>query len=1614
MAIKLGLGNFINGSFINHGTTIITSKNPSADFEPVFSVATDISHVPKAVHAAKVAQKNWARTSMEQRIECLKSLKHAFIKHEMAMADAISSEMGKIKSEALIEAKGLSARVDLMIQHGLKRVAEETIYDMRAKTRYHQQGTLAVVGPYNFPAHLVNAHVIPAVLLGNSVIIKPSEVCPQVAEIYAQCVKESTIPSGVINVLHGDHIIANALVDHELIDGILFTGSYKTGRLLQEKLLDQPHKILALEMGGKNFAVVMDDANIKQAVLEIIMGAFLTTGQRCTATSRVLCHEKIFAHVREHLIAITKDLKPCKAHEHGMFGPMATKGALDRYMHGLMLAKKTGAEVLVESTCQNGGAFVTPSLYQVGSNHPLQDYLGEELFGPNIALEPFHTLDDAIVRINQSPYGLSNAIFTLDEKNVERLYQETKSGVLNVNRSTNNAVGQMPFGGVNKSGNQRPAGIDAVRYVTFPTAILAQAYGEYSAPKALSDIIESECDPLLVITMRHHIESAFEVYGIYSDFAASDLMGFHLSMHEDRPGFVTDLKKVFGPALKVDGVHCLIKVSAINDPAAAIKELHDVLQRHASALWFDGKKTPVMNIPEKAQTPKSRAMLDRLYRDHFVPKDKKSLVADMQNSQGAYLASIDDNPLVIFDAASQIATLGAGFLADTFQNAYDTNQFDEAILTNVDLSIANPDENAHAYQDACAARKKLEEFLHARSKGAFKSIAYASSGAESNEVAFDLCRQHGPGGTRIIAFEGAFHGRTIMALQATYNKEKRGPFAFKGYEATFIPFPENKNPEYNPPLPEGFLASLARGEVPGLNHADALLKAELESFHALKHEIEKGNICAVIIEPMQCEGGDRYATNRFFSGLRALTKALGVPLIFDEVQTGFHLGREFFWYQQVNLVDHAGNPQVPDCVTMAKKAQLGMCMSVWPNLRSYAPHVVHLKRALLHALALDQDTIVKLERKALHELKRLQEYFPGLVSNGRACGLAFAFDMPTNALAMELIDQRFMYGFMAYIAGERTLRFRLNMVSHDEIIQKLFEKLFMALVDIRDRQTIERVAKSAKPSDIDVSDKVTITRISVENFDHYRPFIEAIENQAYEEGRRDSMEYLLSWLKAKESVALIMHYAKDNENIVAGYAFGGPLEHAQVDGPKQDPNYGRHNTFYAANLTMNERVRGLGLGRLLKNAQVHHAMAVTKTDGSLRYQFMTGRNRIGATPAMNQIIDALGAYMVSTHDNQYGEEGARALYYRLPLARLHHDVVRMPQGMLDCRNSLQNAFHKPPPSLVDALANNHLRAILGTKLTLSNWATPFMVRYSELLRTLMPKPLNHVYFTSGRDEMIDKGLRSLRFHRLEADMVIGFSHQWLGHNTAAARSLSHEEGQTQPFSFFSWPKVPHPHVVGHEKSLQHLKDLLARTDAQKILGIVVELLGEKSGFVFDESYLQELDAIRTQTGIPLVYVDNASSLARSGRDVFLTSALPVKPNMVLWYTGGQLGQVMVDDNYFVEKPLTLISTWDGDEISMMRAYHNLLFATDESVQKKVMSFEHEIMRFKDKLTISGMGCWYSVRLKSREQVKQAQDYAQQQGVLLGEGYDNSLMVCLRPDFDQESFEKVFLVIKNLC
>jgi 4-aminobutyrate aminotransferase-like enzyme len=294
------------------------------------------------------------------------------------------------------------------------------------------------------------------------------------------------------------------------------------------------------------------------------------------------------------------------------------------------------------------------------------------------------------------------------------------------------------------------------------------------------------------------------------------------------------------------------------------------------------------------------------------------------------------------------------------------------------------------------------------------------------------------------------------------------------------------------------------------------------------------------------------------------------------------------------------------------------------------------------------------------------------------------------------------------------------------------------------------------------------------------------------------------------------------------------------------------------------------------------------------------------------------------------------------------------------------------------------------------------------LRQFIPKGLNHSFFTSGRDEVLDKGLRALRFHRPKADIAIGFTHQWFGQVSAAARSLSHKENQKEPFSWFNWPHIAHPNLIGDDESLKILKNTLDNINHDNILGIILELIGEKSSLKFSNYFLEELDIIRKKTNIPLVFSETASGFFRNGHKIFLTDNLDIKPDMVLWFTGGQLGHIFVQDNYYVDKPLTLISTWDGDEISSIRSYNNLLAA------KNLGEKNQEYINILDNINSSyikfGMGYWRGFYIKKNQKIKDIINQAKKKKIFFARGFDNILLVC--PPLDL-SKERISYLVKTL-
>jgi 4-aminobutyrate aminotransferase-like enzyme len=444
---------------------------------------------------------------------------------------------------------------------------------------------------------------------------------------------------------------------------------------------------------------------------------------------------------------------------------------------------------------------------------------------------------------------------------------------------------------------------------------------------------------------------------------------------------------------------------------------------------------------------------------------------------------------------------------------------------------------------------------------------------------------------------------------------------------------------------------------------------------------------------------------------------------------------------------------------------------------------------------------------------------------------------------------------------------------------------------------------------------------------------------------------------------------------------------------------GRWNTFYSANITVAPGARSTGLGRRLKSAQVTRVKELKKNDGTPRYMFMSGRNRLFFTRDMAAINRNFGAYVVVHYRrDQYGDKSGQALYYRIPLHRpraptaLPEMRTHLGEPSIDWASSVQAPLGARHPALVEALLDGEFLGAVGTKLTLSNWTTPNIVRYFETLMHLGPKGLPHCYLTSGRDEMIDKAVRCLKVNRKEADVVIGLERQYLGHTTAAARSLTDPAGEQLPFAWFDWPRVPHPADVGTDAAMGALMATINRVGPEKILGIFVEIMGERSGLGLPDEFQSELAALHADTGVPIVAIETASALGRLGPNLWACDGEPLKPNLILWYAGAQLGHIFVDDKHYIGKPLTLISTWDGDEVCIQRTHHHLLEARKLLKDSRGAAFHRLLDDTKMPGRRLGAGLWQVLDLGDELKADAVRKAAFRRGLRLGKGLPGRLVI----------------------
>lgn len=475
------LGDFINGRFVPVAAAEgkIVDKSPADLKDVVIEVPYSSDQVDRAVASAKKAFLPWARLSLDERKNRLLRLKEVFEGHTDEMAQIIARDTGKPLWEAKTEAQALAQKIDITLNLSSLRVAPahfpNALPGVEGVTRYKPRGVMSVIGPFNFPAHLPNGHIIPSLLMGNTVVYKPSEQTPAVGQFYAKMFEKAEFPPGVFNMVQGLGEIGRKIVLHEDVDGVLFTGSYEVGLKIKQETLTHYWKILALEMGGKNATVIWEDADLDKAVYESVVGAFMTSGQRCACTSRIFVHEKVADEFTERFYQAAKRLSIGHWSENPFMGPLINEASVEKYLRFQEIAKRENCESLMRGKVLDlkwKGHFVTPSICLVQKYDANSIYQKSEIFGPNVSILKVNDFDETLNMVNSTGFGLVAALFTKNRALYEKALLECRVGLLNWNRTTNGASSKLPFGGMGKSGNDRPSAHFAIDYCAVPVASL--------------------------------------------------------------------------------------------------------------------------------------------------------------------------------------------------------------------------------------------------------------------------------------------------------------------------------------------------------------------------------------------------------------------------------------------------------------------------------------------------------------------------------------------------------------------------------------------------------------------------------------------------------------------------------------------------------------------------------------------------------------------------------------------------------------------------------------------------------------------------------------------------------------------------------------------------------------------------------------------------------------------------------------------------------------------------------------------------------------------------------------------------------------------------------------
>ncbi|MHC0464964.1 succinylglutamate-semialdehyde dehydrogenase [Kosakonia cowanii] len=478
---------WINGEWIKGQGARREKTNPVSHDVLWQGFDADSAQVEAAYQAARAAFPAWARQPFSARQAIVEKFAALLESNKEELTTIIARETGKPRWEAVTEITAMINKAAISVKAYHTRTGEQQteMADGAATLRHRPHGVLAVFGPYNFPGHLPNGHIIPALLAGNTLLFKPSELTPWIGEAVVKLWQQAGLPAGVLNLLQGGRETGQALSALPGLDGLLFTGSANTGYQLHRQLAGQPEKILALEMGGNNPLIVEDPDDIDAAVHLAIQSAFVTAGQRCTCARRLLVKRSAAGDAfLKRLVEVASKLIPAAwdAEPQPFFGGLISPQAAEQVYHAWQEHEARGGKTLLAPRLLAAGtSLLTPGIIEMTAVGNVPD---EEVFGPLLCVWRYDDFDDAITLANNTRYGLACGLISPQREKFDRLLLEARAGIVNWNKPLTGAASTAPFGGVGASGNHRASAWYAADYCAWPMASLETA--DLTLPQSLN------------------------------------------------------------------------------------------------------------------------------------------------------------------------------------------------------------------------------------------------------------------------------------------------------------------------------------------------------------------------------------------------------------------------------------------------------------------------------------------------------------------------------------------------------------------------------------------------------------------------------------------------------------------------------------------------------------------------------------------------------------------------------------------------------------------------------------------------------------------------------------------------------------------------------------------------------------------------------------------------------------------------------------------------------------------------------------------------------------------------------------------------------------------------